>query len=174
MIDIIGLGSGLLVAKPLVVMPRLAVVYGSDPEPKGKPRRKNRRMPGREPDARFRSRQPQGRPTISRCEPRGLTSLTGKQWWQSGRNDPRNLPLAAEISRGRAPFCQRLLRMISSAQLRAARGLLGWTPRALAKKAGCQSLGSPMRSIVSPAANDDAAGYHSNDTGKPGHRISEP
>ncbi len=54
MIDIIGLGSSLLVAKPLVVMPRLVVAYGSDPEPKGKPRRKSRRMPGREPDSRFR------------------------------------------------------------------------------------------------------------------------
>ena len=53
MIDIIGLGSSLLVAKPLVVMPRLVVAYGSDPEPKGKPRRKSRRMPGREPDVAF-------------------------------------------------------------------------------------------------------------------------
>jgi hypothetical protein len=55
MIDIIGLGSSLPVVTPLVVMPRLAVAYSSDPEPKtGKRRRKYRTMPGREPP-RFRA-----------------------------------------------------------------------------------------------------------------------
>ncbi len=54
MINIVGLGSSVLVATPLVVIPRLVVAYG-DPEPKkGKPKRKYRRMPGREPDSRFR------------------------------------------------------------------------------------------------------------------------
>ncbi len=61
MINIVGFGSSLLVATPLVAMPRLVVAYDSDAEPKKsgrapwkKPKRKYRGMPGREPDPRFR------------------------------------------------------------------------------------------------------------------------
>jgi len=55
MIDIIGLGSSLLVAKPLVAMPRLLAAYNSDQESEDdRPRRKYRTMPGRKPDPRFR------------------------------------------------------------------------------------------------------------------------
>ena len=60
MIDIIGVGP-LLVATPLVAMPRLVVAYDSDPEPKKgtrapwkKPKLKYRSTRGRKPDPRFR------------------------------------------------------------------------------------------------------------------------